>query len=169
MKVSRSSEPNNKHLYALSAVLFLGIIGTFAYALGRVKSNDQPPSSSIKSTNAEPEILQPGQPIDTEEAREIALTQKPDGVVARVEPKPQTGTVSVQFTDGTKLEIANDGSVVQPEETKPEPSAPTQTPDSTTVQPEESTPPSSGETQESPSSPTPPDQPSEPSSEDSHL
>jgi hypothetical protein len=167
MKARRITHYKTKHLYVLSAILFLGIVGTYAYTFGTFSGGDDT-LSSVSSGTA-PEQANSPEPVDVEGAREIAQAQKPGVSVTKVEPVPVNGqitTYTVHFTDGTKVDIAaEDGAIVKnggPETSSENTSSTSTSPTDTTVStpgdtdttqpPDEQTPPSPDE----PPSPPPP-------------
>jgi len=117
---TRIKQHETRHLYALAAVFFLGIVGTCAYVVGTTPNrNDSLSNSTAQGQRSTlPEV---GTPIDSTTAREIAQAQKPHATVEKVEPVPVNGVVttySVQFSDGTKVDIAaKNGDVVSPKDT----------------------------------------------------
>jgi len=116
MKTRRITQHRTKHLYALSALLLLGIVGTYAYTFGKISDGDS------KLSNATTETTKPtlpdnlNQPVDVDGAREIAQAQKPGVAVSRIDSAPVNGvtTYSIHFTDGTKVDVnATDGAIVK--------------------------------------------------------
>lgn len=103
------------HLYILAAVLFLGILGTCGLMLDQAPQASDSLSSSSTVQNQSPASVKP---IGSEAAREIAQANKPGATVAAVKEVPVNGTVAsytVQFSDGTKVNIAADNGEIKPE------------------------------------------------------
>lgn len=116
MKARRITQHRTKHLYALSAFLFLGIVGTYVYTYGKISGGDNRLSNA---TTENEEATLPDKldgPVDVDGAREIAQAQKPGVPVSRIDSVPVNGTTtySIHFTDGTKVEVnATDGAIVK--------------------------------------------------------
>lgn len=119
MKARRITQHKTKHLYALSALLFLGIVGTYAYTFGTFSKKDAALSSTTESQTGPTSVPEM---VDVEGAREIAQAQKPGVTVTKVDSVPVNGqitTYTVHFTDGTKLDVAaEDGAIVKKGETQ---------------------------------------------------
>lgn len=149
MSISRISHSKNKHLYALSGLLFLGIIGTYAFAFGTVTKSENPANSTANSFDDNSSLPGLATPVSKDAAQKIAQAQKPGSTVEKVEAISGHGTITtynVHFTDGTKVQIAADGAVMDTTEPETNPQAdspkgePTTSSEPATTSPEPTTP-----------------------------
>jgi hypothetical protein len=154
MRVSRIKQLDHKHLYVLSVMLFLGVIGTYAYALHDI-TPEASSSTTAAATSSNPPLLGVKMPINSEEAaRKVAESQNPDGAILKVQTVHKSNglTYQVLFTDGSSVEVlAADGTIVNPD--KPLDNQPSDQPTAET--PAEETPPAD----ETPTEETPEEEP----------
>jgi hypothetical protein len=111
----RIGHMHNKHLYAVSGLLFLASVATFVYAFDVTKS-DVPSSLSTSANHPNISIPEIKMPVNsTSAAQKIAEAHKPGERVVKVEAVQNNNQLAYQvvFSDGSKVEIsAEDGSVV---------------------------------------------------------